>query len=216
MNPYNEWKYWNGVLGIAFFKMGEALNDPKYSKYAETNLQFIFDHYDLFKKMTEEKKLKGMEQLYRYTMLDDCGAMGAYTAMVYKNNNSRKDYVDYLKKTADYMLNQEVKLDDGTLARVTPCEKTLGWTICIWAFHFLPVMGAFRAKPNTLILRPNRLKCLRNIYTMKIQTCISIAITTISNRPVPRTGGVQTAGVYWHKPICWNFCQKIIPNATLY
>ena len=77
MNRYNEWRYWNGVLGIAFFEIGELLNEPKYKSYAEANLQFVFNNYDLFKKLTDEKRLKGMEQLFRHALLDDCGAMGA-------------------------------------------------------------------------------------------------------------------------------------------
>jgi len=124
MNRYNEWRYWNGVLGIAFFKMGEQLNEHKYKSYAEANLQFVFNNYNLFKKLTDEKRLKGMEQLFRHALLDDCGAMGGFVACGYKNDN-RKEYLEYLKKTADYMLNKEIKLKDGTYARTWPYDKTV-------------------------------------------------------------------------------------------
>ena len=30
-SPYTDWRYWNGVLNIAMFKLGDQLNEPRYT-----------------------------------------------------------------------------------------------------------------------------------------------------------------------------------------
>lgn len=124
VNPYNQWRYWNGVLGLAMFNFSDYLKDDKYSEYAKKNMQFAFDNKVKFKNMQDAGFLKGMEHFYRHDLLDNCGALGANLVEVYKTQK-RKDYKEYLDVTADYILNKEHRLTDGTLARTFPNDKTV-------------------------------------------------------------------------------------------
>lgn len=113
---YRGWYYWNGVLNIAMLEMHEYFNDKKYQDYTRRNYRFVFDNYQLFKKMDSNKKLEGLELLWEMRLLDHCGAMGAGLVEAYKLDK-RADYKEYLELVADYILYKELKLEDGTLSR---------------------------------------------------------------------------------------------------
>ena len=88
-------------------------------------MNFIFNNLDYFKKQYEG----GAQQIeYRPVLrigsLDDCGAMAAGLIDV-NAMAKRKDYMDYLTRVADYILNKQVKFPDGTLARNSPRKMTL-------------------------------------------------------------------------------------------
>jgi len=59
---------------------------------------------------------------------------------VYKIDK-RKDYLDYLNKVSDHMLNKELRLDDGTFARKTPYDKTVWLDDLYMSVPFLARMG---------------------------------------------------------------------------
>ncbi len=124
INAYNQWRYWNGVLGLAMQQLGNYTGENKYDDYAKKNIAFCFDNMQLLKKMTDDGTLKGMEQFFKFELLDDCGAMAADLADVYQNVK-RRDYRAYLDKTADYIVNKEHRLKDGTLARTWPHNQTV-------------------------------------------------------------------------------------------
>lgn len=123
-NPYNEWKYWNGVLGIAMQSLSSYTKDAHFADYAKKNIFFSFDNRDVMKQMTTAGHLKGMDQFFKHELLDDCGAMGASLIEVY-NTNKRADFREYIDKTAKYILSEEHRLADGTLARTWPHNKTV-------------------------------------------------------------------------------------------
>ncbi len=139
-NPYNEWRYWNGVLGLAMQKLSHFTGDAKYTEYAKKNIQFAFDNKPIFKKMTDAVQLKGMEQFYKHELLDDCGAMAADLVEIYKIDK-RADYNTYLQKTADYILTKEHRLADGTLARTWPHNKTVWLDDVYMSVPFLAKYG---------------------------------------------------------------------------
>lgn len=124
MNAYNEWRYWNGVLGLAMQRLGSYSGESKYVDYARKNVAFCFDNAQKLQQMTAAGRLKGMEQFFKHELLDDCGAMAADLAGIYEIEK-RADYRAYLDKSADYILTKEHRLDDGTLARTWPHDKTV-------------------------------------------------------------------------------------------
>lgn len=140
-NPYNEWRYWNGVLGLAMQRLSNYIGDSRYANYAKHNMQFCFDHATVLRKMTDAGHLKGMEQFFKHELLDDCGAMAADLADIYKNDK-RADYLAYLNKTADYILSKEHRLADGTLARTWPHDKTVWLDDLYMSVPFLARYGA--------------------------------------------------------------------------
>jgi rhamnogalacturonyl hydrolase YesR len=141
-SPYNEWRYWNGVMNIGFLALGEMLDDPQFTEYAKKNVSFVFDHDPFFKKCYEAKTgHTGMEQKFRMALLDDCGAMGAGVLAVY-NIDHQQRYREYIEKAADYIMNKEKRLEDGTFCRSVPYKMTVWGDDLYMSVPFLARMGA--------------------------------------------------------------------------
>jgi len=140
-SPYNQWRYWNGVMNIAYVELGAVLNDRQYVEYAKKNVSFAFDHDAYFQKCYDANISTGMEQKYRMHLLDDCGAMGAGVLAVH--NIDRQDrYRKYLDKAADYIMNKEKRLKDGTFCRAVPKPMTVWGDDLYMSVPFLARMGA--------------------------------------------------------------------------
>lgn len=141
-SPYNEWRYWNGVMNIGFLALGKQLNDQQFMEYAKKNVSFVFDHDRYFKKCYDAKTGNtGMEQKFRMALLDDCGAMGAGVLAV-NDMDSQKRYREYLDKAADYIMYKEKRLEDGTFCRDVPYRMTVWGDDLYMSVPFLSRMGA--------------------------------------------------------------------------
>lgn len=142
-SPYLEWKYWNGLLYLTMLDLGEVLNEKKYSDYVRNNYAFLFDNKGYFQKLKDAGAIRtGCERMLRHKMLDDCGTMGAGLIETYKKDK-REDYREYMDKTANYILNEEHRLEDGTLAREIPFNKTVWLDDMFMGISFLARMGDF-------------------------------------------------------------------------
>lgn len=140
-SPQNTWSYSNGVMNIGFLALGEQLNDQQYVDFAKKNVSFGFDHDDFFQKRHDAGHFNtGMSQKYRMALLDDCGAMGAGVLAV--NSIDRQDrYRNYLDKAADYIMNKEKRLKDGTFCRDVPNAMTVWGDDLYMSVPFLARMG---------------------------------------------------------------------------
>nr|MBD3620554.1 glycoside hydrolase family 88 protein [Sunxiuqinia sp.] len=124
-SPYNQWEYWNGVLAIAMIRLSEVTGDMKYQQYALNNYKFIFDNLEYFGKQYEANyKWTSYHQYFRLSKLDDCGAMAAGLCDVWQYDKDIR-YMPYLDRAANYILNDEKRLDDSTFVRDFPREMTL-------------------------------------------------------------------------------------------
>ncbi|MFW5872532.1 MAG: glycoside hydrolase family 88/105 protein [bacterium] len=140
-SSYNEWKYWNGVLNIGFLTMGRQLDDPQYIEFAKKNIEFVFDQDDFFQKQYENGiRNTGMDQKYRMSLLDDVGAMGAAVLAVHELE-PQKRYREYLDRAANYIMNEEIRLSDGTFCRTFPHEMTVWGDDLYMSIPFLARMG---------------------------------------------------------------------------
>lgn len=140
-SPYNQWRYWNGVMNIGFITLGKQLEDNKFIEYAKKNVAFVFDHDDFFKKMYDEGiSGTGMEQKFRMELLDDCGAMGAGILAV-DQIDPQDRYREYLNKAAEYIMTKELRLTDGTFCRTRPYEMTVWGDDLYMSVPFLARMG---------------------------------------------------------------------------
>jgi rhamnogalacturonyl hydrolase YesR len=74
------------------------------------------------------------------TSLDDCGAMGAGILAVYETEPQQR-YLNYLYKAADYILNEEFRLDDGVFCRDRPYKMTIWGDDLYMSVPFLARMG---------------------------------------------------------------------------
>jgi unsaturated rhamnogalacturonyl hydrolase len=125
-SPYNDWRYWNGVLSIAMLNLGSTVHDSAYINFAVKNIEFAFNNYDFFKKSytNQDKWNYPFGQLIVMDELDDFGAMGASLIEV---NQIKKDerYSLYVTQAANLIKTHLHRLEDGTLVRAFPRKWTL-------------------------------------------------------------------------------------------
>lgn len=141
-SPYNDWRYWNGVIDLAMMKLTEVLHEPKYFEYARKNIAFSFDSYRYF-----EKRYKGegkwnypFGELFIMEELDDCGAMGASVIGVYRENKQDR-YWEYIDQASKHLLTKQTRLSDGTFVRSFPRRWTLWADDLYMGLSFLSRMG---------------------------------------------------------------------------
>ncbi len=124
-SPYHDWRYWNGVLGIAMVRLTEVLGDPKYSGFARRNIAFAFDVYPWFQAHYDGRKWEyPFAQRFVMEELDDYGAEGAATLEVYRLDPQPR-YRAYAESGGTYALTRQNRLPDGTLVRAFPMRWTL-------------------------------------------------------------------------------------------
>jgi unsaturated rhamnogalacturonyl hydrolase len=139
---YNDWRYWNGVLNLAMFRLGDELKNPAYSEFPERQVAFCFDYYRYFEKahINESKWERPFGQMFKTEELDDCGAMGASLIEVVRRDPQAR-YRAYIDSTARYILERQIRLSDGTLVRSFP-EKWTIWSDDLYmSISFLARMG---------------------------------------------------------------------------
>ncbi|TDX01104.1 glucose/arabinose dehydrogenase [Dinghuibacter silviterrae] len=145
---YNKWVYPDGVLAVGMVEAASILKDATYSDYARKNYRFIFDNIDYFRKGYEagEKKVE-FGPFFRMSALDDCGSMAAGLLDVYAFDQ-RVDYMAYLKRAADYIMNRQLKLPDSTLCRDHPRALTIWADDLYMSVPFLARMGKLTGDPR--------------------------------------------------------------------
>jgi unsaturated rhamnogalacturonyl hydrolase len=141
-SPYNDWRYWNGVLNIAMIRLGEALHDSAYSDFTVRNIAFNFDAYSYFehKYNNEGKWNYPFGQRFILEELDDCGAMGATVIEVYARDRQAR-YRSYIDQAAAHILTKQSRLPDRTLVRAFPHRWTLWADDLYMGISFLSRMG---------------------------------------------------------------------------
>jgi unsaturated rhamnogalacturonyl hydrolase len=140
-SKFNRWMYVNGVLAVGMVEATNVLKDKKYSAYASKNYDFIFSNLDYFKKQYDAGNQRvEYRPVFRIGSLDDCGAMSAGLLDVYAFDK-KKEYMDYLNRVGDHILNKQSRFSDGTLARNSPRKMTLWADDLYMSVPFLARMG---------------------------------------------------------------------------
>ena len=143
-SPYNDWRYWNGVLNIAMIQLGDVLKDSAYTKFSLKNIAFNFDSYKYFenKYNGEGKWNYPFGQCFIMEELDDCGAMGARVLEV-SRFVPQEQYRIYINQAATHILTKQNRLKDRTLVRSFPHQWTLWADDLYMSVSFLARMGEF-------------------------------------------------------------------------
>ena len=140
-SKFNKWQYVNGVLAVGMTQTASVLKDAKYSDYARKNYDFIFSNLDYFKKIYDGGTTSvEYRPVLKIGSLDDCGSMAAGLLEVYAFDK-KPDYLDYLRRVGDYIINKQVKFPDGTLARNGPRKMTLWADDLYMSVPYLARMG---------------------------------------------------------------------------
>ena len=141
-SPYNDWRYWNGVLNIAMINLSDVLREPSYKEFAVRNVEFNFDNYKYFEENynNEGKWNYPYGQRFITEELDDCGAMGAGVIEVYKIDQQVR-YLEYINESADHIMNKQTRLNDKTFVRHFPYKWTLWADDLYMGLSFISRMG---------------------------------------------------------------------------
>lgn len=125
-SDYNDWKYWNGVIHIGFNQLGKVTEIDRFKNYAKKNFEFFFKDYLYLKSIYNGKDQWHfpVAQGINITQLDDCGAMGASLIELYETE-PKTYYREYIDMAADYIMNKQQRLVDGTFSRPVPHNKTV-------------------------------------------------------------------------------------------
>lgn len=150
-NKYNDWHYTNGVLNIALVELADKVKNKKYEDYVFDNMNFVFDknNYSFFEKQFNEafkkggwKAIRGLSwhMIFRAKRLDDNGPMGASLIELQKRKPNPA-YLEYINTTAEHLLYGEPRMEDGTIARIWPHDKTIWADDLFMGVSFLCRMG---------------------------------------------------------------------------
>lgn len=125
-HSYFEWHYANGQMLLGMFSLFDSSKDPKLLNYIKENISVTLQNYDYFKYQYEVLNEKNgfNNRLYRKMMLDDTGA----PALAILEANLRgidKSSRFILDDIADYIINRQVRLDDGTFCRPEPKKMSI-------------------------------------------------------------------------------------------
>jgi unsaturated rhamnogalacturonyl hydrolase len=139
---YNSWMYANGVLHIGMLELGNTLSDKRYTDYVKRNYEFLFDNMGYFERLFKEKGQGEWynKVLFKMNSLDACGALSA-GLLDHNAISSRKDYLAYLDKVANYVSNNQMRLTDKTFSRPEPREMTVWGDDLYMSVPFLARMG---------------------------------------------------------------------------
>lgn len=139
----SEWSYTNGVVLSAFEYMDDALEDPSFFEYNTQFYDFVvktLPYLSEIKEKYDKHEKYGWGRTPNFHALDDCGSIGAAMIKTYlKNQND--DYLELINITADYISNEQLRLDDGTLARHRPQFQSIWADDIYMSVPFLANMG---------------------------------------------------------------------------
>lgn len=126
-SPYNDWRYWNGVMNMAMLRFSDATGDLRYAAFVRRNVAFAFDSYPWFQQRYDGQKWSfPFAQRFVMQELDDYGAMGASVVEVL-HADAQPRYREYVDRAGEYALTSQSRLPDGTFVRGAPRRWTL-WT----------------------------------------------------------------------------------------
>lgn len=139
---FNLWTYTMGVVHSGMLYAGEVTGNKAFTDYALKNYDFIFNHLPYFRRQAEKYGVQrySFRRILDMHALDHCGAIGAALVQAY---GIKKDprYREMIDVVADYISSKQFRLEDGTLARQRPQEKSL-WTDDFYmSIPFLAQMG---------------------------------------------------------------------------
>ncbi len=138
------WSYEMGVAYSAMVLCTQVTGDSAYLDYAEKTYQFVADRLDYCRKANEQfgYHRERLMNVMKPQHLDDCGSMGAALVRVHDLRPDER-YRLLLDIISHYILKEQVRLKDGTLARPAhgDWEYTL-WTDDMYmSIPFLVQMG---------------------------------------------------------------------------
>ena len=137
-DSFADWNYPNGILMMALLNLSKETGDKSYHAFVTKYCSFIAANLPLFKKQyfRDHDLRTSYYRIFRKSMLDDAGAP-TLPFVELSLQDKIHNYDSLIIEMADYVLNGQSRLTDGTYCRPEP-EK---WTI--WAddlFMSIPLL----------------------------------------------------------------------------
>ena len=139
-----------GVTYSGVLAAYEATGDPTYRDYVYTRHRLLADIAPWFQKIYQKgKKIDGnVRRVIDPHALDDAGAVCA--SMIKARLKDATLPVDGLiKNYADYIMNKEYRLADGTFARLRPQKNTVWLDDMFMGIPALAYMGKYTGEPTS-------------------------------------------------------------------
>jgi len=133
-----------GVAYAGMTLIGEVTGDQKYSDYTTRRLQFISEVTQHIKNLGDVKPGRGLQfrQVIAPHALDDCGSMcAAFIKASFQQG--APDYSTIIHNYMDWIMNGQMRLSDGTLARNRPHPNTLWLDDMFMSIPALAWMGKY-------------------------------------------------------------------------
>ena len=121
----------------------DLTGDQAYLDYNIMFYDFVCDTLPYFRKNKETfgtVKASGWPVILYMRALDHCGSIGAALIKTYQRNPDPR-YKELIDIVADYISNQQFRLEDGTLARHRPQEASVWADDLYMSVPFLAQMG---------------------------------------------------------------------------
>lgn len=125
-DSYADWHYANGGTMFSVYALGKLINDDKYITFVEDYASNILENYEYFDHQFHYNNIfwGSFMRLYRMTMLDDTGGPAIPFAQLEIDKPEEKNHALLLKEL-DYVLNNQVRLEDNTFCRPEPEPETI-------------------------------------------------------------------------------------------
>jgi unsaturated rhamnogalacturonyl hydrolase len=151
-SPYNDWRYWNGVINVAMPHVAGQLDDMRYFQFTQRNVAFAFDNVGYFERRhrNEDKWSYPFGQLFTMEALDDYGVEGTITAGLLLFHKDAR-WQQYVERAADYVARRQARLSDSTLARDVPRRGTVWADDLYMSVMFLMRMYARTSDPPWIL-----------------------------------------------------------------
>ncbi len=140
-----EWHYANGNTFLGLLSLADKLKENDYYKFVQDACDFTIDNFSYFKCQYDKLyAIRGTNnKIFRSTMLDDTGAPALPYLQIYLNNSDEK-FGAFLEDITNYVVDEQVRLSDGTFCRPEPHKMT------VWADDlFMSVPYLLRLAKNT-------------------------------------------------------------------
>ncbi|UCD37248.1 MAG: glycoside hydrolase family 88 protein [Fidelibacterota bacterium] len=146
---YNDWHYSHGATMLSILALADATGYDRYRDFVRRYCDFIVKHYDYFQwQYTELHAFRGsFHRLYRRTMLDDTGAP-ALPFLQLSISDQTTTYENIVYPVADYIVNQQVRLENGTFCRPEPVPYTVWADDLFMSVPYLLRMGQLTGDPS--------------------------------------------------------------------
>jgi len=133
-----------GVVYAGMTLIGETVGDKRFSDYTTRRLRFLSEVAPYFRELIKEKTVQELQlrQVVNPEALDDCGSMcAAFIKASYQKD--APDYNAIINNYMDWIMNGQMRLADGTLARNRPHLNTLWLDDMFMSVPALALMGKY-------------------------------------------------------------------------